>query len=116
MIKSILCSVLLVFLVLPCILTMPPGEQKGRCKIEKRVRIALKTLNRDSVVEVANCIVGEGECDAVGSEVKSKMQEVMCSPPCSRSAHCTCEQIQVSYYDLLKNFSILSHTNFCRFV
>ena len=70
-------------------------NRKGQCVIEKRVKLALKSLNRSSVVEVANCILGQGPCDAVGNEVKPKVREAICSQPCSRRSQCTCDQIQV---------------------
>ena len=93
-VKLFLVSVILLVMV-PSI-TMKPSE-KGRCKIEKRVKVALKTLNRASVVEVANCILGVGECDAVGNEIKGEIKSAVCSKPCSRKNQCTCEQIQVNY-------------------
>ena len=81
--------------MLICLGHSTPQSGKGQCVIEKRVKLALKSLNRSSVVEVANCILGQGPCDAVGNEVKPKVREAICSQPCSRRYQCTCDQIQV---------------------
>ena len=90
--KIFFASVLLLLLV-PTVMMKP--RVKGKCKIEKRVKVALKTLNRASVTEVANCILDVGECDAVGNEIKGEVKGAVCSKPCSRKTQCSCEQIQV---------------------
>ena len=45
----------ILFLLVPSVMMKP--RVKGKCKIEKRVKVALKTLNRASVTEVADCIL-----------------------------------------------------------
>ena len=91
-VKLFLASLILVIIV-PSVLMKP--RVKGKCKIEKRVKVALKTLNRASVTEVADCILDVGQCDAVGNEIKGQVKDAVCSKPCSRKTQCSCEQIQV---------------------
>eukprot|EP00092_Neocalanus_flemingeri_P038025 GFUD01041394.1.p1 GENE.GFUD01041394.1~~GFUD01041394.1.p1 ORF type:complete len:120 (-),score=24.99 GFUD01041394.1:112-471(-) len=69
--------------------------KKNKCTIERRVKMAIKTMNRSFVTEVADCLLGVGECDAIGSEVKGQIKEAVCSKPCNRKTNCSCEQIQV---------------------
>ena len=90
--KLIFASFIL-FMLVPSVMMKP--RVNGKCKIEKRVKVALKTLNRASVTEVADCILGVGECDAVGNEIKGEVKGAVCSKPCSRKTQCSCEQIQV---------------------
>ena len=64
--RFFLMTTILLSTMLPSISMMP----KNKCKIEQRVRVALKTLNRASVTEVTDCVLDVGECDAIGNEVK----------------------------------------------
>ena len=87
--KMFLTSAVIAVLI-PCALT------STKCKIENRVKVALKTLTRPAVAEVVDCIMGVGPCDAVGKEVKEKVKPAICSDkPCSRANKCSCDQIQV---------------------
>ena len=89
-------------IIFPCALTTT------KCKIENRVKVALKTLTRPAVVEVVDCIMDVGPCDAVGKEVKEKVQPAICSDkPCSRKNKCSCDQIQVRKENFDMLFSIL---------
>ena len=83
---------IVIFSLMVSSITMMP---KTKCKIEKRVKVALRALNRDIVSEVVNCLVDKGDCDAIGNEVKGQTREAICSKPCSQNNSCSCEQIQI---------------------
>ena len=93
MLFKLFFTTVILSIMVPSITMMP--KEKGKCKIEKRVKVALKTLNRASVIEVADCVIGVGECDSVGKEIKGQVKDAICSKPCNRKTQCSCEQIQV---------------------
>eukprot|EP00092_Neocalanus_flemingeri_P015654 GFUD01016943.1.p1 GENE.GFUD01016943.1~~GFUD01016943.1.p1 ORF type:complete len:115 (-),score=15.41 GFUD01016943.1:417-761(-) len=66
---------------------------KNKCKIESRVKLILKTMNENTVAAVVDCVVGKGECDPTGEEIKVHAKDAVCSGRCGRD--CTCEQIQI---------------------
>ena len=43
----------------------------GNCNIDDRVRIALRTMNSNTVPKVVDCVVGVGACDSTGSWVRN---------------------------------------------
>ena len=43
----------------------------GNCNIDDRVRIALRTMNSNTVPKVVDCVIGIGACDSTGSWVRS---------------------------------------------
>eukprot|EP00092_Neocalanus_flemingeri_P015653 GFUD01016942.1.p1 GENE.GFUD01016942.1~~GFUD01016942.1.p1 ORF type:complete len:120 (-),score=19.49 GFUD01016942.1:112-471(-) len=64
----------------------------NKCKLEAKVKLVLKTMNENTVAAVVDCIVGLGECDPTGEEIKIHAKDAVCSGRCGR--HCTCDQIQ----------------------
>ena len=43
----------------------------GNCDIDDRVRIALRTMNSNTVPKVVDCVIGVGACDSTGSWVRN---------------------------------------------
>ena len=66
---------------------------KNKCKIENKVKLVLRTMNYNTVAAVVDCLVGEGECDPTGTEIRRHAKDAVCSGRCGNN--CTCEQIQV---------------------
>ena len=66
-------------------------KNKNKCKIENRIKLVLKTMNDNTVAAVVDCVVGVGDCDPTGQEIKEHAQEAVCT---KCGSNCTCEQIQ----------------------
>ena len=64
---------------------------KNKCKIDSKVKLILRSMNKDTVAAVVDCVVGVGACDPTGQEIKDQAQQAVCTK-CGRD--CTCEQIQ----------------------
>ena len=64
---------------------------KKKCKIENRVKLILKSMNKDTVAAVVDCVIGVGSCDPTGQEIKDHAKEAVCT---KCGSNCTCEQIQ----------------------
>ena len=43
----------------------------GKCNIDDRVRIALRTMNSNTVPRVVDCVVGAGQCDDTGNWIRN---------------------------------------------
>ena len=43
----------------------------GRCDISDRVRLALRTMNSNTVPKVVDCVVNQGSCDSTGNWVRN---------------------------------------------
>ena len=43
----------------------------GKCNIDDRVRIALRTMNSNTVPKVVDCVVGAGQCDDTGNWIRN---------------------------------------------
>ena len=67
--------------------------QQGRCNIEDRVRLALRTMNQQTVPQVVNCVVGAGPCDSTGSWIKNHARQAVCGRRCGSS--CSCTEVQI---------------------
>ena len=62
-------SSVLVFLVSVSVSLV--SGMNGNCNIDDRVRIALRTMNSNTVPKVVDCVIGIGACDSTGSWVRS---------------------------------------------
>ena len=54
----------------------------GKCDIDDRVRIALRTMNSNTVPKVVDCVIGAGECDGTGSWIRSHARYYQSSHSC----------------------------------
>lgn len=53
-----------------CLLTSTAG-QKGKCQLDDRVKLALKTMSDSTVPAVVDCVVDMGACDNTGNWIKN---------------------------------------------
>merc|ERR1712172_306357 len=65
----------------------------GKCDIDDRVRIALRTMNSNTVPKVVDCVIGAGECDGTGSWIRSHAREAVCGRPCG--SNCSCREVNI---------------------
>jgi len=65
----------------------------GNCNIDDRVRIALRTMNSNTVPKVVDCVIGIGACDSTGSWVRSHAREAVCGRPCGNN--CSCREVNI---------------------
>ena len=45
--------------------------QKGKCQLDDRVKLALKTMSDSTVPAVVDCVVDMGACDNTGNWIKN---------------------------------------------
>ena len=45
--------------------------QKGKCQLDDRVKLALKTMSDTTVPAVVDCVVDMGPCDNTGDWIKN---------------------------------------------
>ena len=45
--------------------------QKGKCQLDDRVKLALKTMSDSTVPAVVDCVVDLGACDNTGDWIKN---------------------------------------------
>ena len=45
--------------------------QKGKCQLDDRVKLALKTMSDSTVPAVVDCVVDMGPCDNTGDWIKN---------------------------------------------
>ena len=64
---------------------------ENKCKIDSKVKLVLKSMNKNTVAAVVDCVVGVGACDPTGQEIKDQAQQAVCT---KCGSNCTCEQIQ----------------------
>ena len=85
--------VMMIMLLLAIILNPNTATRSAgnKCKIDSKVKLILKSMNKDTVTSVVDCVVGVGACDPTGQEIKDQAQQAVCTK-CGRD--CSCEQIQ----------------------
>ena len=54
----------------------------GKCNIDDRVRIALRTMNSNTVPKVVDCVVGAGQCDDTGNWIRNHARYCQSSHSC----------------------------------
>ena len=52
-------------------LTTSAAGQKGKCQLDDRVKLALKTMSDSTVPAVVDCVVDLGACDHTGDWIKN---------------------------------------------
>jgi len=52
------------------ILLASAAEGKGKCKLDDRVKLALRTMSDSTVPAVVDCVVDQGLCDVTGNWIK----------------------------------------------
>ena len=45
--------------------------QRGKCRLDDRVKLALRTMSDSTVPAVVDCVVGKGPCDVTGDWIKN---------------------------------------------
>ena len=65
----------------------------GKCNIEDRVRLALRTMNHQTVPQVVDCVVGSGPCDSTGSWIRNHARQAVCGRRCG--SNCSCTEVQI---------------------
>ena len=86
--------VVMIMMLLLAIILYPNTAMRSartKCKIDSKVKLILKSMNKDTVTSVVDCVVGVGACDPTGQEIKDQAQQAVCTK-CGRD--CSCEQIQ----------------------
>ena len=51
-------------------LVLPLLTAAGKCQLEDRVKLALKTMSHSTVPAVVDCVVDNGPCDVTGDWIK----------------------------------------------
>jgi len=45
--------------------------QRGKCRLDDRVKLALRTMSDSTVPAVVDCVVDKGPCDVTGDWIKN---------------------------------------------
>ena len=53
------------------VLITSSAGQKGKCQLDDRVKLALKTMSDSTVPAVVDCVVDLGPCDNTGDWIKN---------------------------------------------
>ena len=53
------------------VLIMTTAGHKGKCQLDDRVKLALKTMSDSTVPAVVDCVVDLGPCDNTGDWIKN---------------------------------------------
>ena len=69
-VNIILEEIMKLYLILMSFIAITQGNH-GKCNIEDRVRLALRTMNHQTVPQVVDCVVGSGPCDSTGSWIRN---------------------------------------------
>ena len=64
---------MMISLYLPTLLFLlaSVSGQKGKCQLDDRVKLALKTMSDTTVPAVVDCVVDLGPCDNTGNWIKN---------------------------------------------
>eukprot|EP00088_Acartia_fossae_P015374 TRINITY_DN18410_c0_g1_i1.p1 TRINITY_DN18410_c0_g1~~TRINITY_DN18410_c0_g1_i1.p1 ORF type:complete len:112 (+),score=26.45 TRINITY_DN18410_c0_g1_i1:41-376(+) len=79
--------------VLVTLMTVSLVQCQGRCDIDERVKLALRTMNHQTVPAVVNCVLGLSSCDSTGSWIKQNARDGACGRRCG--SNCTCREVQI---------------------
>ena len=64
---------MMISLYLPTLLFLlaSVAGQKGKCQLDDRVKLALKTMSDTTVPAVVDCVLDLGSCDNTGNWIKN---------------------------------------------